>query len=88
SEVERAMHPHLARFGMTKYWNLYVFRVPDAPEPGPDLRSPAEVAHWEANLGLDTRTAADDDVAAVAASLGKAAAAAASGDRGGAGNRP
>ncbi len=73
--VERAMHPHLARFGMTKYWNLYVFRVPGAPEPGPDLRTPHEIAHWEANLGLDTRRAADDDVAAVAATLGAEAAA-------------
>ena len=32
--VERRMHPHLARFGLTKYWNLYVFRVADVPEPG------------------------------------------------------
>ena len=38
--VERRMHPHLARFGLTKYWNLYVFRLPDAPEPGPDVRTP------------------------------------------------
>lgn len=73
--VERAMHPHLARFGMTKYWNLYVFRVQGAPEPGPDMRSPAEVARWEANLGLDTRSAAVDDIAAVAATLGDGAAA-------------
>ncbi len=73
--VEQAMHPHLARFGMTKYWNLYVFRVPGAPEPGPDLCTPHEIAHWEANLGLDTRRAADDDVAAVAATLGDEAAA-------------
>jgi len=75
--VERAMHPHLARFGLTKYWNLYVFRVPGAPEPGADLRTPGEIAHWEANLGLDRRTATPDDVAAVAAALGEQAAAAA-----------
>lgn len=68
-EVERRMHPHLARFGLTKYWNLYVFRVPDAPEPGPDVRTPEEIAHWEANFGLDRRQAAPEDLAAVAAAL-------------------
>ena len=25
--VERRIHPHLARLGLTKYWNLYVFGV-------------------------------------------------------------
>lgn len=69
--VERAMHPHLARFGLTKYWNLYVFRVVGAPEPGPDVRPPEQIAAWEANLGLDRRTAAEDDLAAVAAALGE-----------------
>ncbi|MDP9388562.1 MAG: class I SAM-dependent methyltransferase [Actinomycetota bacterium] len=68
-EVERRMHPHLARFGLTKYWNLYVFRVPDAPEPGPDVRTPEEIARWEANFGLDRRQAAPEDLAAVAAAL-------------------
>lgn len=53
--AERAMHPHLARFGLTKYWNLYVFRLPDAPEPGDDVRPPAEIAAREADWGLDTR---------------------------------
>ncbi|MGH9177922.1 MAG: class I SAM-dependent methyltransferase [Acidimicrobiales bacterium] len=68
--VERAMHPHLARFGLTKYWNLYVFRVPGAPDPGADVRPPEEIAHWEANLGLDRRVAAPEDLEAVAAALG------------------
>ena len=68
--VERAMHPHLARFGLTKYWNLYVFRVPGAPEPGGDVRTADQIARWEATLGLDRRTAAPEDLAAVAAALG------------------
>ena len=68
--AERAMHPHLARFGLTKYWNLYVLRVPDAPEPGPDVRPPEEIAHWEANFGLDWREAAPEDRAAVEEALG------------------
>lgn len=67
--VERAMHPHLARFGLTKYWNLYVFRVEDAPEPGPDVRTPAEIAIWEASWGLDRRVAAPEDLDAVAAAV-------------------
>ena len=85
--VERAMHPHLARFGLTKYWNLYVFRVTGAPEPGPDLRTPAEIAHWEANLGLAERMASADDVAAVEATLGPEAAALAAGAGAGTGRR-
>ncbi|MEO6121648.1 MAG: class I SAM-dependent methyltransferase [Acidimicrobiales bacterium] len=55
--VEQAMHPHLARFGLTKYWNLYVFRRPEAPEPGPDVRTPAEIATCEAAFALDARVA-------------------------------
>lgn len=70
--VERAMHPHLARFGLTKYWNLYVFRAPGAHEPGTDMRTPAQTAEWEARLGLNQRTAAPDDLAALAAALGDA----------------
>ncbi|MGH9281434.1 MAG: class I SAM-dependent methyltransferase [Acidimicrobiales bacterium] len=68
--VERAMHPHLARFGLTKYWNLYAFRAPDAPGPGDEVRTPAEVARWEAAFALDRRVAAPDDLEAVAAALG------------------
>ena len=66
--VERAMHPHLARFGLTKYWNLYVFRVPGAPEPGADVRTPEEIARREADWGLDRREAAPEDLEAVARS--------------------
>jgi SAM-dependent methyltransferase len=68
--AERAMHPHLARFGLTKYWNLYVFRAPEVADPGDDVRTPEEIAHWEANLGLDRRVAAPEDLDAVAAALG------------------
>lgn len=71
--VERAMHPHLARFGLTKYWNLYVFRVPGAPEPGPDVRTPDQIEAWETKLGLDGRTPAADDLEALAATLGQEA---------------
>jgi hypothetical protein len=52
NEVEQRMHPHLAHLGLSDYWNLYVFRTPDAPEPGGDVRTPAEIADVEKRLGL------------------------------------
>jgi SAM-dependent methyltransferase len=63
--TEHCLHPHLARFGLTKYWNLYVFRVPDVSEPTADHRTPEEIAEVELRLGLDTRVADPDDVQAV-----------------------
>jgi SAM-dependent methyltransferase len=67
--TERLIHPHLARFGLTKYWNLYVLRAPSAPEPTSDARPPAEVAEVERNFALDQRTASEDDLRAVEAAL-------------------
>ena len=64
-EVERRIHPDLARFGLTKYWNLYVLRTPDAPVPSAGLRTDDEVADVERRFSLDTRTAAPDDLKAV-----------------------
>ncbi len=64
-QVERRMHPELARFGLTKYWNLYVLAVPGTPEPPLDGRSAAAVADLEARWGLDTRVADPADVEAV-----------------------
>ena len=69
-DVERRMHPHLARFGLTKYWNLYVFRTPDAREPATDVRSAADIADLEARWKLDQRRAQPDDLEAVARALG------------------
>jgi SAM-dependent methyltransferase len=53
--TEMAIHPSLARFALTEYWNLYVFRTPDASEPVEDQRTPDELAHWEHNFKLDSR---------------------------------
>jgi hypothetical protein len=71
AELERALHPHLARFGLTKYWNLYVLRVPDAPLPAPSVRTPAELKDVEHRWHLDQRVAAPEDVDAVRAALGE-----------------
>jgi SAM-dependent methyltransferase len=68
-EVERRIHPDLARFGLTKYWNLYVLRTPDAPVPAPALRSPDEVADVERRFSLDTRQPDPEDVRRVEESL-------------------
>jgi hypothetical protein len=53
-DVERAMHPYLARWDLTKYWNLYVLRVPGATPPSPDgVRAASEVADVEKRFNLD-----------------------------------
>ena len=74
-DVERRMHPHLARFGLTKYWNLYVFRTADAVEPIADARTAAEIADIERRWKLDTRKAQPEDLEAVARALGNPGAA-------------
>lgn len=71
--TERRIHPHLARFGLTKYWNLYVLRVPAAPEPTGDARTPDEIDEVERRFGLDRRSADADDIAAVEAAIGPSA---------------
>jgi len=72
--AERALHPELARLGLTKYWNLYVFRRREASEPPLGLRPPAEVERVLRRFGLADRAASPDDAAAVAAALGQPAA--------------
>ena len=67
--VERRIHPDLARFGLTKYWNLYVLRVPSAPEPEPGVRSAEEIADVEKRYGLDAREADPEDLRRVEESL-------------------
>jgi SAM-dependent methyltransferase len=69
--TERELHPELARLGLTKYWNVYVFRRPDVPAPAAE-RSPAEAAAVLARFGLDGRCAAPDDAEAVARALASA----------------
>jgi SAM-dependent methyltransferase len=64
-EVERRMHPDLARFGLTKYWNLYVLRTPETPVPAADLHPPAKVDEVEQRWHLNERAFDPDDVRAV-----------------------
>ncbi len=68
--VERRIHPHLARLGLTRYWNLYVFRVPNAVEPTGDVPSSLEIADVEKRFGFDERVADPEDLARVREALG------------------
>jgi SAM-dependent methyltransferase len=69
--TERSIHPELARLGLTKYWNIYVFRRPEAPEPVTD-RDPTAIAAVLRRFVLDERIAAPDDAEAVARALAAA----------------
>lgn len=71
-ERERRIHPHLARLGLTKYWNLYVFRVPGAVAPEDEQRSASEIADVEKRFGFDERVADPEDLARVHAAIGSA----------------
>jgi SAM-dependent methyltransferase len=71
--TERLMHPHLARLGLTKYWNLYVFRLPDSPEPVDDVRNLDEIAEVERRFGFEARTTDPADVRAVEEALARSA---------------
>jgi SAM-dependent methyltransferase len=68
--VERRIHPHLARLGLTKYWNLYVLRVPGTPSPAAELRGATEIADVEKRFSFGERVADPDDLARVRAALG------------------
>lgn len=68
--LERHIHPHLARLGLTKYWNLYVFRVPDAPDPVGDARAAVAIAEVEQRFGFAGRSADPEDLARVEEALG------------------
>ena len=69
ADIERRIHPHLARFGLTKYWCLYVFRVPDVAEARADVRTPAEIDALENRWGLNQRANDPADFEAVEAAL-------------------
>lgn len=38
-DTEGRIHPIIAAAGLTDFWNLYVFRIPSAPEPPPPPRT-------------------------------------------------
>jgi hypothetical protein len=72
ADIERRIHPHLARFGLTKYWCLYVLRVPSIVEAHDDARSASEIEALEERWGLNARPNDPEDFKAVEAALGTA----------------
>jgi hypothetical protein len=68
-EIERRMHPDLARFGLTKYWNLYVLRTPETAVPPADLHSTDEVDEVEQRWRLQERDSDPADLLAVERAL-------------------
>jgi len=59
--------------GLTKFWNLYVFRVAGVPAAGGEQRSATEIADVEKRFGFDQRVADPEDLASVEAALRGAA---------------
>jgi SAM-dependent methyltransferase len=68
-DVERAIHPHLARFGLTKYWNLYVFALPSVVAPDGPVRDDTALAERERLWRLDQRRADAEDLERVTEAL-------------------
>lgn len=80
-EMERRLHPLVARFGLTEFWNLYVFRVPGTPLPPADLRPGHDLLARETAWGLHDRTAPDRALHFLREGLGDEAVAVALSDR-------
>jgi Methyltransferase domain len=70
-EIEQRIHPHLARFGLTKFWSLYVLRVPGVVAAREDVRSAADIEALENRWGLNTRPNDPEDFKAVEAALAR-----------------
>jgi len=70
--TERRIHPELARLGLTKYWNLYVFRHRSVPEPDDGIRSQEVVTEMLDRLALADLVADPVDLAALRDALATA----------------
>jgi SAM-dependent methyltransferase len=52
-DLERSLQDDLVKLGLDEAWNIYAFRVPDAPEPALPLRTDDELQVRAAAWGLD-----------------------------------
>ena len=68
--TERRLHPEMARMGLTKYWNLYVFRRPEAPEPDLSARTAAAAETVLSRFRLMDRVADPADLDTIARTIG------------------
>ena len=71
--IERRLHPHIARFGLTTAWCLYVFRTPPTPIAALDLRDPEAFAFQERAWRLDERRPSAADLELLRLGLGEEA---------------
>ncbi len=72
-DVEERIHPVLARLGLSEFWNLYVLRRPEVPDP-PVEPQPAEARREvELRFGLDQRPLDDRPLQFLEDGLGLAA---------------
>lgn len=69
-EMERRVHPHIARFGLTASWCLYVLRIPGTLVPADSLHSPAALAAIERAWQLDRRRPSATDLDLLRLGLG------------------
>ncbi len=72
-EMEERIHPVLARFRMTEFWNLYVLRRPGTALPPATVRSPAQIDAVEQRWGLRERRADDRSLEFLRKGLGESA---------------
>jgi hypothetical protein len=68
--IERRLHPHIARFGLTTAWCLFVFRLPGTRLPTIDLRDPEVFTTREQAWRLDERRPSRDDLELLRLGLG------------------
>jgi len=71
--VEERIHPVLARLGLSEFWNLYVLRRPEAPEPPVEPHDVAVRREVELRWSLDQRPLADRPLQFLEDGLGAAA---------------
>ena len=69
--IERRLHPHVARFGLTRAWCLYVMRTPATSIAPIDIRDPESHLARERAWRLDERRPAAADIELLRLGLGE-----------------
>ncbi len=71
SAIERRLHPHVARFGLTRAWCLYVLRTPATSIAPIDIRDPESSLARERAWRLDERQPSAADIELLRLGLGE-----------------
>ena len=69
--IERRLHPHIARFGLTSAWCLYVMRTPATSIAPLDIRDPESFVGREHAWRLDERRPSTTDLDLLRIGLGE-----------------